>query len=313
VTPPAIQVDGVTHRFGVTTALDDVSLTVERGEIYGFLGRNGAGKTTLIRALLGLLRPDRGRVSLLGTPVRAGRTAPGVWAHVGYLVEGPGLYPTLTVLDHLRAAARYRGLSPSAVDQAVDRFDLGPYRNVAAAALSLGNRQRLGLALAMAHRPALLVLDEPANALDPSGVVDVRTLLRELSAEGVTVFMSSHIISEVSRLAGRVGIIHGGRLVTELSADQLAAAGAAHLVATFRTADAARRALEALAAWGVDGGTDGTTLRTASAHALQAPDDVVTRLVSAGTPPTSLTVDHEDLEQLFLRLTEPAGSLRGAG
>jgi ABC-2 type transport system ATP-binding protein len=311
MTSPVIQVEGVTHRFGATTALDDVSLTVAAGEIYGFLGRNGAGKTTLIRALLGLLGPTRGRVTLLGTPVRAGRTPTAVWARVGYLVEGPGLYPALTVLDHLRAAAHYRHLPGAAVDEALDRFALARYRDVRAAALSLGNRQRLGLALALIHRPALVVLDEPANGLDPAGVVDVRALLRDLADDGVTVFMSSHIITEVSRLAGRVGIIHDGRLITELAGAQLTAARAERLVATFRTPELARRAAATLIASGAEVSSDGATLVTASASAVRAPDEVVTRLVSAGSPPTSLTVEREDLEELFLRLTEPAGSLRG--
>jgi ABC-2 type transport system ATP-binding protein len=239
----------------------------------------------------------------LGTPVRGGRTAAALWARVGYLVEGPGLYPTLTALDHLRAAARYRRLTRSAVDEVIDRLDLAAYADVRARALSLGNRQRLGLALALVHRPALLILDEPANGLDPAGVVDIRTLLRGLAGEGTTVFMSTHIITEVARLADRVGIIHAGRLITELSGDQLAVPGHERLVASFRTTDLARRALEALATWGVDGHTDDTSLVTTSAKAIHEPDQLATRLVHAGAPPTRLAVEREDLEELFLRLT----------
>jgi ABC-2 type transport system ATP-binding protein len=312
LTPPVIHVRGVTHRFGTTTAVDGVDLTISPGQIYGFLGRNGAGKTTLTRTLLGLLTPTAGQVTLLGTPVRGGRTPAALWARVGYLVEGPGLYPTLTAGDHLRAAARYRGLSRAAVEEAVDRLDLAPYVDVRAGVLSLGNRQRLGLALALVHRPALLILDEPANGLDPAGVVDIRTLLRGLADDGVTVFMSTHIITEVARLADRVGIIHAGRLITELSGDRLSAPGAERLVATFRTPELARRALATLTAWGAEGTTDATTLVTTSPTAIHAPDDVATRLVTAGTPPTSLVVQREDLEQLFLRLTGTADVRPGA-
>jgi len=295
---------GLTHRFGTLTAVDGVDLTVAPGQVYGFLGRNGAGKSTLIRALLGLITPTAGAVTLLGTPVRGGRTPATLWAQVGYLVEGPGLYPTLTVLDHVRAAARYRRLASAAVDDVIDRLALGAYVGVQARALSLGNRQRLGLALALVHRPALLILDEPANGLDPAGVVDIRTLLRDLADDGTTVFMSTHIITEVARLADRVGIIHAGRLVAELSGDQLTSHGQQRLVATFRSADLARRALDALAPWGAEGRSDGVSLVTTSPTAIQEPDQVVTRLVHAGSPPTYLAVEHEDLEHLFLRLTD---------
>ena len=303
MTAPVIETLGLTHRFGAVTAVDGVDLAVAAGEIYGFLGRNGAGKTTLIRALLGLLTPTAGSVTLLGTPVRGGRTPAALWARVGYLVEGPGLYPSLTVLDHLHAAARYRRLARPAVGAIVERLDLTPYAGVRARALSLGNRQRLGLALALIHRPALLILDEPGNGLDPAGVVDIRTLLRGLADDGTTVFMSTHIITEVAVLADRVGIIHAGRLVTELSGDQLSSPGHARLVVTFRTAELARHALDTLAAGGIDGHTDGARLVTTSPKAIQEPDQVATRLVHAGTAPTYLAVEREDLEQLFLRLT----------
>src|SRR5205823_4122733 len=128
---------------------------------------NGAGKTTLIRVLLGLVTPTAGTVDVLGTPVRGGRTASDLWGQVGYLVEGPGLYPSLTVLEHLELAARYRRLPAGAVTGVVEQLDLGRYERVRAAALSLGNRQRLGLALALVHRPELVILDEPVNGLDP--------------------------------------------------------------------------------------------------------------------------------------------------
>jgi len=299
-----IRTRGLTHRFGTLTAVDGVDLTVAPGQVYGFLGRNGAGKSTLIRALLGLITPTAGAVTLLGTPVRGGRTPAALWSQVGYLVEGPGLYPTLTVLDHVRAATRYRRLAPAAVHDVIDRLALGAYADVQARALSLGNRQRLGLALALVHRPALLILDEPANGLDPAGVVDIRTLLRDLADDGTTIFMSTHIITEVARLADRVGIIHAGRLIAELSGDQLTEHGQQRLVATFRTAHLAGRALDALAPWGAEGRSDGVSLVTTSPRAIQEPDQVVTRLVHAGTPPTYLAVEREDLEHLFLRLTD---------
>lgn len=302
---PAIEVRGLTHRFGSSTVLDGIDLSIGTGLVYGFLGRNGAGKTTLIRSLLGLLAPAAGEIRLLGTPVSGGRTPADLWRHVGYLVEGPGLYPTLTVQDHLAVAARYRELSPAAIDRIVDQLGLGPFSHVAARALSLGNRQRLGLALALVHRPRLVVLDEPVNGLDPAGVVEVRQLIRGLADEGVTVFMSSHLIAEVARLADRVGVIHTGRLVDELDASQLG--GPRRLVSTFRSADAARCALAALRAEHIDAALSGadpaTTVESIDPAALGAPDRVARIIAGAGAPPTSLTVEHVDLEGLFLDLT----------
>jgi ABC-2 type transport system ATP-binding protein len=305
---PVIHARGLTRCFGTVTAVDAVDLSVAAGQVYGFLGRNGAGKTTLIRMLLGLIPPTSGEVRLLGTSVRGGRTPSELWARVGFLVEGPGLYPALTVAEHLDVAAGYRGLDDRAVESVIDRLDLGPYRHVRAGVLSLGNRQRLGLALALVHRPPLLILDEPVNGLDPAGVVDVRHLLRELADEGVTVFMSTHLITEVARLADRVGIIHAGRLVCELAGERLGAAGAERLVSTFRTAELAGRAVAALRADGIDARSHGTAVECRAPEAVQAPDRVVTRLVEAGAPPMSLSVDREDLEELFLRLTEGTGA-----
>jgi ABC-2 type transport system ATP-binding protein len=306
--PPAIGTVGLTHRFGALTALDGVDLEVAAGEVYGFLGRNGAGKTTLIRTLLGLVTPSAGTVRVLGAPVRGGRTSPQLWARVGYLVEGPGLYPALTVLEHLQLAARYRRLPARSIEQVIDELDLGGYARVRAAALSLGNRQRLGLALALVHRPELVILDEPVNGLDPAGVVDVRNLLRRLTDQGVTVFMSTHIITEVARLADRVGIIHEGRLIAELSGERLHSSGDERLVSTFRSASLAARAAAVLSANGFGAGVEEATVVSTAADAVRCPDRIASLLVEAGASPMSLGVEHEDLERYFLRLTEEVRS-----
>jgi ABC-2 type transport system ATP-binding protein len=303
---PAVRTRELTHRFGALTALDHVDLEVAPGEIYGFLGRNGAGKTTLIRALLGLVTPTSGTVHVLGTPVRGGRTPSELWGHVGYLVEGPGLYPSLTVFEHLQLAAHYRRLPAGSVARVVEQLDLGRYGGVRTAALSLGNRQRLGLALALVHRPELVILDEPVNGLDPAGVVDVRNMLRRLTGEGVTVFMSTHLISEVARLADRVGIIHAGRLIAELSGERLHSSGDERLVSTFRTASLAARGVEVLSAHGLQADAENATVVSTDADAVRRPERIATLLVEAGAPPMSLGIEHEDLERYFLRLTEEA-------
>ena len=303
MTTTAIRTRGLTHRYGRVVALEQVDLTVAPGEIYGFLGRNGAGKTTLIRALLGLITPASGEVTVLGTSIRGARTPARLWARVGYLVEGPGLYPALTVTEHLQLAARYRRLPQSAVDAVTDRLRLAHYATVRARVLSMGNRQRLGLALALLHQPELLVLDEPVNGLDPAGVVEMRQALRSLADDGVTVFMSTHIIGEVAKLADRVGIIQAGRLIEELSRESLRAAERERFVTTFRTPDLARRASEMLISDGVEARVDQCSVVSSAAEAVEQPDRMAMRLVTAGIAPCYLAVEREDLEQRFLRLT----------
>ena len=207
--------------FGDLRAVDSVDLSIEPGTIYGFLGRNGAGKTTLIRMLLGLIGPTSGDVTLLGRAVDSRGGPSGPWNRVGYLVDGPGLYPELTTRDHLDLATAYRRLPGTAASTIAERLDLGPYLRVRAGRLSMGNRQRLGLALALIHDPDLLILDEPTNGMDPAGVVEVRALLMEVARRGTTVFMSTHIVTELARTADRIGIIDSGRLIETLDHGQL--------------------------------------------------------------------------------------------
>ncbi|PWK84464.1 ABC-type multidrug transport system ATPase subunit [Lentzea atacamensis] len=210
MTPPVIEARGLTKRYGDVSAVDDVSLRIEAGEIYALLGLNGAGKTTTIRMLLGMVRPTGGSVAVLGTALRPGTKA--VWSRVGYLVETPAAYPELTVIENLAVAARLRGLRGGHhVSDVIDRLGLDPYAHRRARTLSLGNAQRLGLAKALLHKPDLLILDEPANGLDPAGVAEIRDLLLDLSLmHGVTVLLSSHILTEVARLATRIGVIQFG-------------------------------------------------------------------------------------------------------
>jgi ABC-type multidrug transport system ATPase subunit len=217
----AISTRSLTKRYRDVTAVDSLDLEVRCGEIYGFLGRNGAGKTTTIRMLLGLIRPSAGEATVLGRRVGPGQTR--VFARVGYLVEAASAYPNLTVRENLDVQRRLQGCGPKAVEGAIERLGLGSYADCVSRNLSLGNKQRLSLARALLHEPELLILDEPANALDPAGIVEIRELLRMLSHErGATVFMSSHILAEVAHLADRVGIIHEGRLIEESPRDELA-------------------------------------------------------------------------------------------
>jgi ABC-2 type transport system ATP-binding protein len=172
-------------------------LRVAQGEIYAFLGLNGAGKTTTIRLLLGMVKPTSGAARVLGTRIRVGERKP--WGSVGYLVETADAYPELTVRENLEVMRRLRpGTARYAVNRVIERLGLAEYADRRAGTLSHGNAQRLGLAKALLHNPELLILDEPANGLDPAGIVEIRNLLIELARDqGVTVFMSSHILGEV--------------------------------------------------------------------------------------------------------------------
>ena len=296
----AIETNHLVKRYGEVTAVDDLSLRVARGEIYAFLGLNGAGKTTTIRLLLGMVKPTSGEACVLGTRIRVGDKKP--WASVGYLVETADAYPQLSVRENLEAMRRLRpGTEPKAVDRVIERLDLTAYADRRAGTLSHGNAQRLGLAKALLHNPELLILDEPASGLDPAGIVEIRNLLNELAQEqGVTVFMSSHILGEVSRLAKRIGIIHQGRLLQELDVDELERNRRRRLVVRTRDCQAARSVLLS-AGFSADMTSDGA-LEIMDDAAIERPDDVATRLVNAGHAPTMLDVEHEDLEQYFLRL-----------
>jgi ABC-2 type transport system ATP-binding protein len=296
----SIETKNLSKRYGDVTAVDGLSLRVAEGEIYAFLGLNGAGKTTTIRMLLGMIKPTGGSATVSGKRVQMGRREP--WAQVGYLVESPRCYPELTVIENLEVARRlHPGTPPQAVNQIIERLGLAVYAGRRAGNLSQGNAQRLGLAKALLHNPQLILLDEPANGLDPAGIVEIRELLLELTREqGVTVFMSSHILAEVARLAKRIGIIHKGRLLQELDIDELERNRRRRLLLRARDNEAARHAL-IQAGYSVDLNQDGM-LELMDTSSIERPDDIASLLVQAGTPPTHLTVEEEELEHYFLRL-----------
>jgi ABC-2 type transport system ATP-binding protein len=301
----AIETEDLGKRYGEVVAVEHLSLRVAEGEIYAFLGLNGAGKTTTIRMLLGMIKPTWGTAHVLHTQVRLGSREP--WAAVGYLVETPHSYPELTVYENLEAARRlHPGTAPAAVGRTIERMGLAAYADRRAGTLSLGNAQRLGLAKALLHAPRLLLLDEPANGLDPAGIVEIRELLLDLThEEGVTVFLASHILAEVSRLAQRIGILHQGRLLQELDVDELEQNRRRRLLLRARDVEAARQAL-ASAGHPAEVLPDGT-LELTDSPSIEHPDDLASLLVRAGVPPTQVLVEEEDLEQYFLRLVAMNG------
>jgi ABC-2 type transport system ATP-binding protein len=306
VTELAVATSGLTKRYGGDVlAVDRIDLRVARGEIYAFLGLNGAGKSTTIRMLLGMIRPTAGRVELFGARVHADATD--LWRRVGHLVESATAYPELTVRENLDVARRLaRIVDVRVVDRMVELLTLGAYADQRAGTLSLGNLQRLALARALLHEPDLLVLDEPANGLDPAGVIEIRELLRELAHErGITVFMSSHILGEVDRLATRIGIVHEGRLIEELDSAALERHRDRRLEVGARDVDAARRVLLAAGLSPTLQAADGQDprLELRDVRALDAPDEIAALLVAAGVPPTHLALARESLEDHFMRLT----------
>jgi len=213
-----LRLSGVTREFGGGAGVRDIDLTVRPGEIHALVGLNGAGKSTLMKLVLGMLRPDAGSIDLLGTDIRS--AGPDVWARVGALIEYPLAYGELDGRTNLELAARLhavpvRGIGPM-VAAVLDELDLRRYAGVRARRMSLGNRQRLGLAAALQHRPELIILDEPTNALDPAGIILLREALLRRTAAGAGVLVSSHHLDEVARIATRISVIAEGRMVGTL-------------------------------------------------------------------------------------------------
>jgi ABC-2 type transport system ATP-binding protein len=295
----AISARGLAKSFGSVRAVRAVDLEVGRGEIYGFLGRNGAGKTTTIRMLLGLIQPSSGEIAIFGESVRERRGE--ALSKAGYLVESATAYPNLTVRENLELQRILTGAPKAAVGKALELLRLGEYADRKSAHLSLGNKQRLSLARALVHSPELLVLDEPANGLDPAGIVEIRGLLRSLADSGITVFMSSHILAEVDQLADRIGIIHDGELVEELGRDALGRRRRLYVELAVDRPEAAeavlrdRLGLRGLARQGERG------LRVSDEGA--ACGDIARELVGAGIVLDRLLPVEENLEEHFMRVT----------
>ena len=216
-----IETKGLTKRYGEQVSVSTLDLHVQKGRIYGLLGRNGAGKTTTMKMLLGLTAPTSGTVSIFGRPLKGNEKR--VLPRIGSLIESPGFYPNLTGTENLQIFARLRGLkSPNYIKGALELVNL-PYRDKKRyAQYSLGMKQRLAIALAVMHNPELLILDEPINGLDPIGIAEVRDFIRALCDErGKTILISSHILSEIALLADDIGIIDHGVLLEEESLAEL--------------------------------------------------------------------------------------------
>lgn len=297
-----IRTNALTKRFGTTKAVDNISIQVSQGEIYGFLGLNGAGKTTLIRILLGMIKPHTGEVNLFGKKLTPNFD---LWNDIGYLVETPFSYPNLSVAENLNVYFHLRGLkNPRIVPDIIDKLKLRHDIDVKARNLSLGNQQRLGLAKALMHEPKLLILDEPINGLDPEGIVEVRGLLKDLAGNGSTVFLSSHILGEISKVAHRIGIIHEGKLIKELTVEELTGQlikkilvkTSDNLVATNHLRKANHQAFL----------NENNEIEISDDQAIANPESISKLLVEKGFPPKQVYLFAEDLEMYFLRTIRSA-------
>jgi len=289
----------LSKHYGKRLAVDNLNLEVKRGEIFGFLGPNGAGKTTTIRMALGLIAPSAGNVEILGHDVATHRAH--ILPRVGALVETPALYLYMSGRNNLRAVGSVLGGVPDErIDAVLELVGLRARQKDRVRTYSLGMKQRLGVAIALLQDPDILILDEPANGLDPAGIVEMRDLMHRLAAEGKTVFISSHMLSEVQQICTRVAIINLGRLISESSIEELISGRGEFTVKLERANEAL--ALIQKQPWGRSARLDST-----GALVTLAPEgrgrNLNLFLVNAGFAPDMLTQTTQDLEQVFLSLT----------
>jgi ABC-2 type transport system ATP-binding protein len=302
-----VSTDALSKRYGSgELAVDRLTMTVRRGEVYGFVGPNGSGKTTTLRMMLGLVRPTDGSCEVLG--VRPGQ--PNALARIGALVETPSFYPFISGRDNLRVMARHAGISYSRIDPALDNVGLlgradDRFRNY-----SLGMKQRLGMAAALLKEPELLILDEPTNGLDPAGMAEMRDLIRHLGKGERTVLLSSHLMGELEQICDRIGVIKDGSLLAEGTLDELLAGEKLRIRAT-----PPERAIELLRSRRDVGSIEtmpGDILMIA-ADSLD-PAEINSFLVASGINVSELCRVKPSLENIFLKITgedQPAGPAAG--
>jgi ABC-type multidrug transport system ATPase subunit len=289
-----VETRGLTKRYsGGLLAVDDLSLNVRRGEIYGFLGPNGAGKTTTLRMLVGLIRPTAGSAVVAGHPPGS----PASLAKIGCVVENPAFYPYMSGRDNLRLIARSARVPDSQVEAALDEVDLVKAAGGRYGSYSQGQKQRLGVAAALVKSPELLILDEPTNGLDPQGMVEMRDLIKSLGKGGRTVLISSHLLHEVEQVCDRYGVIRGGRLIAE---GAIAGTRYGGILLRAKPLAKARQALSVLLGRSAVRSLDGALL--INAPPTKAPE-INRYLVESGVQVSELRPLERSLEEIFLALT----------
>jgi ABC-2 type transport system ATP-binding protein len=296
-----IETSGLTKRFGNgVLAVDSVDMSVRRGEVYGFLGPNGAGKTTTLRMLLGLIRPSSGSAQIAGH--KPGD--PAGLARIGSLIEGPGFYPYLSGRENLRVIADYASVDGKRVDEVLDMVELTSRAGRKFGTYSTGMKQRLGVAAALIKDPDLLILDEPTNGLDPQGMAEMRKLIKDIGQGERTVVLSSHLLGEVEQICDRVGVISGGRLVTQSTVQELI--GETGVLVRAEPVDRAQDVLNRIFGTEAVSRRDGAIyLKTDPSHSV----DINRQLMSSGVWVSELRPVERSLEEVFFQLTgEKQGS-----
>ena len=300
-----IETKNLTKQYGTQKSVADLNIHVRQGRIYGLLGRNGAGKTTTMKMLLGLTQPTSGEVTIWGKPLRTNEKK--LLPRIGSLIESPGFYPNLTATENLRIFATLRGVpNRNAIKNALDLVGL-PYKDKKLfSQYSLGMKQRLAIALAIMHDPELLILDEPINGLDPIGIAEVRSFIRDLCTErGKTILISSHILSEIALLADDIGIIDHGALLEEESLAELEAKSSRHIRFTVSSTTQAARILER--------GFHETQFTIQDDYKMRLHNldisvgEIVTAFVENGLTVSEAYICEESLEDYFRRVTGGEG------
>jgi len=303
MTDYAIETIGLSRRFGDVVAVDNLDLHVPRGSIYGFLGPNGAGKSTTIRMLIGLIRPNQGRVLIFNLPLEKQRLA--ALGMIGALVEIPSLYPHLTGWENIELTRRLVNANPSNIERVLGIVRLTADAKRLVRGYSLGMRQRLSLALALLREPSMLILDEPTNGLDPAGIHEMRDLIRSLPTEhGITVFLSSHLLSEVEQIATEVGIINSGKLLFQGPLSELQARQTEQITIETNQPEEAMQILQK-AGWNATN-HNGSLVVSGLARSKSA--QVNAALVHAGVDVYALSSARPSLEEMFLNFTSTPGS-----
>jgi ABC-type multidrug transport system ATPase subunit len=300
-TTTVVETHGLTKKFGSRVlAVESIAMSVRRGEVYGFLGPNGAGKTTTLRMLVGLIRPTS------GTAVVAGHApgAPAGLASIGSLIESPGFYPYLSGRENLRVVADLAGTDHKRVEAVLDIVELTGRARRKFGTYSTGMKQRLGVAAALLKDPALLILDEPTNGLDPQGMAEMRKLIKDIGQGDRTVLLSSHLLGEVEQICDRVGVISNGKLVKQSSVQELL--GEEGVLVRAQPIDQARQLLARMF------GADSVSSQDGAIHLKTKPErsvDINRELVNAGIAVSELRPFERSLEEVFFQLTgEQQGS-----
>lgn len=296
-----VATEQLTKRYGSRTVVDGLNLRIPPGCVYGFLGPNGSGKSTTMKMLLSLVRPSSGEVHIMGQPMNPA-TRRGLLACIGSLIESPPGYGHLTGRENMRLVQRLLDLPDRYVDEAVRTVRMQDQLDKKVRDYSLGMKQRLGIAMALARRPRLLILDEPTNGLDPAGIEEIRDLLRRLSGAGVTVMVSSHLLGEIDKTATMLGILNGGRLIFQGTRDELLAASTPDVLIDTPDPEYANAQLKGMVVSRLDRGSvrvsgigDPVTAR------------VVAHLVGAGVDIYGVRRDEQSLEDVFMALTGGGG------